>query len=111
MDLREIGLGVSIGFDWLRIGTGGGLLWVRWWTFGFLRHEVSYGCNKTPRRNFGSYRTEYLNWIIRIDLLTFYVEKYIQNLTLNLYLSFTFVKFFRGWEQPLWPSYYVRRFV
>jgi hypothetical protein len=26
MDLRESGLGVWIGFDWLRIGTGGGLL-------------------------------------------------------------------------------------
>jgi hypothetical protein len=28
MDLREIGLGVEvwIGFDWLRTGTGGGLL-------------------------------------------------------------------------------------
>jgi hypothetical protein len=26
MDLREIGLGVWIGFDWLRIGTCGGLL-------------------------------------------------------------------------------------
>jgi hypothetical protein len=26
MDLREIGLGVWIGFDWLRIETGGGLL-------------------------------------------------------------------------------------
>jgi hypothetical protein len=26
MDLREIGLGVWIGFDWLRKGTGGGLL-------------------------------------------------------------------------------------
>jgi hypothetical protein len=26
MDLREIGLGVWIGFDWPRIGTGGGLL-------------------------------------------------------------------------------------
>jgi hypothetical protein len=26
MDLREIGVGVWIGFDWLRIGTGGGLL-------------------------------------------------------------------------------------
>jgi hypothetical protein len=26
MDLREIGLGVWIGFDWLRIGTGGGML-------------------------------------------------------------------------------------
>jgi hypothetical protein len=25
-DLREIGLGVWIGFDWLRIGAGGGLL-------------------------------------------------------------------------------------
>jgi hypothetical protein len=26
MDLRKIGLGVWIGFDWLRTGTGGGLL-------------------------------------------------------------------------------------
>jgi hypothetical protein len=26
MDLREIGLGVWIGFEWLRTGTGGGLL-------------------------------------------------------------------------------------
>jgi hypothetical protein len=26
MDLREIGLGMWIGFDWLRTGTGGGLL-------------------------------------------------------------------------------------
>jgi hypothetical protein len=41
MDLREIGLGVWIGFDRLRTGTGGGLLWVRWWTFGFLRHRIS----------------------------------------------------------------------
>jgi hypothetical protein len=24
-----------IGFIWLKIGTGGGLLWTRWWTFGF----------------------------------------------------------------------------
>jgi hypothetical protein len=30
MDLRELGLGgVWIGFDWLRIGTGGGVLLVR----------------------------------------------------------------------------------
>jgi hypothetical protein len=29
MDLREIGWRVKwIGFDWLRTGTGGGLLWV-----------------------------------------------------------------------------------
>jgi hypothetical protein len=26
MDLEEIGLGAWIGFDWLRTGTGGGLL-------------------------------------------------------------------------------------
>jgi hypothetical protein len=29
MDLREIGLGGGIGFDWLRTRTGGGLLSVR----------------------------------------------------------------------------------
>jgi hypothetical protein len=26
MDLKEIGLGLWIGFDWLKTGTGGGLL-------------------------------------------------------------------------------------
>jgi hypothetical protein len=38
MDLREIGLGggVWIVFHWLRTATGGGLLWVWWWTFRFL---------------------------------------------------------------------------
>jgi hypothetical protein len=40
--LGRLAWGVGwIGFDWLRTGTGGGLLWVRWWTFGFLRHGVS----------------------------------------------------------------------
>jgi hypothetical protein len=32
---------VWIGFDLLRTGTGGGMLSVRWWIFGFLRHGVS----------------------------------------------------------------------
>jgi hypothetical protein len=42
MDLRKIGWGgVWSGFTWLRIGTVGGLLWMRWWTFGFWRHGVS----------------------------------------------------------------------
>jgi hypothetical protein len=36
--------GVWIGFDWLRTGTGGRLLWMLWWTFEFLRHVVSYRC-------------------------------------------------------------------
>ena len=26
---------LGTGWSWLRIGTGGGHLWVRWWTFGF----------------------------------------------------------------------------
>jgi hypothetical protein len=39
--LGRLALGVWIGFDWLRTGNGVGLLWVRWWTFGFLRHGVS----------------------------------------------------------------------
>jgi hypothetical protein len=34
--------GVWSGFTWLRIGTVGGLLWMRWWTFRFWRHGVSY---------------------------------------------------------------------
>jgi hypothetical protein len=34
--------GKWIGFDWLGKGTGGRLLWVRWLTFRFLRHRVSY---------------------------------------------------------------------
>jgi hypothetical protein len=38
---RLAGMGVWIGFDQLGTGTGVGLLWVRWWTFGFLRHGVS----------------------------------------------------------------------
>jgi hypothetical protein len=42
VDLRVICWGVWRGFTWLRIGTVGGLLWVRWWTFGFWRHGVSY---------------------------------------------------------------------
>jgi hypothetical protein len=41
MDLMEIGLGVWIGFSWLSTGAGGRMLWVRWWTFWFLRHGVS----------------------------------------------------------------------
>jgi hypothetical protein len=42
MDLREIGWGVWSGFTWLRIGIAGGLLWMRWWTFGFWCHGVSW---------------------------------------------------------------------
>jgi hypothetical protein len=30
------------GFNWLRIGAGGGLLWMWRWTFGFWRRGVSY---------------------------------------------------------------------
>jgi hypothetical protein len=42
MDFGEIDLG-GCGFDSTgSVGTGGGLLWVWWWTFGFLHHGVSY---------------------------------------------------------------------
>jgi hypothetical protein len=30
------------GFAWFGIGIGGGLLWTRWWTFGFWRHGLGY---------------------------------------------------------------------
>jgi hypothetical protein len=40
MDFTCLGvwLGVWRGFSWLGIGTSGGLLWKRWWTFGFCWH-------------------------------------------------------------------------
>jgi hypothetical protein len=41
MDLKKITWGLFSGFTWLRIGTGGGLLWVRWWTFKLWRYGVS----------------------------------------------------------------------
>jgi hypothetical protein len=41
IDLKEIGWGEWIGSDWLSIGTSGELLWMRWWSFGFLRHGFS----------------------------------------------------------------------
>jgi hypothetical protein len=52
MDPREIGWGVWSGFTWLRIGLVGVLLWMRWWTFGFWRHGVSYllGLPKSARQ-------------------------------------------------------------
>ena len=35
MDLQEVGCGAWTGSIWVRIGTGGGHLWMRQWTFGF----------------------------------------------------------------------------
>jgi hypothetical protein len=43
MDLWEVGWGVQTGLIWLRIGTGGGLLCIRLWTFGFHKmREISW---------------------------------------------------------------------
>jgi len=28
------------GLSWLRIGSSGGLLWARWWTFGFHKERI-----------------------------------------------------------------------
>jgi hypothetical protein len=38
MDLVQVECGMWIGLVWLGIGTGGELLWIRYWTFGF--HEM-----------------------------------------------------------------------
>jgi hypothetical protein len=42
MDLRKIRWCMWSEFSWLRILTDGGLLWTRWWIFGFWRHGVSW---------------------------------------------------------------------
>jgi hypothetical protein len=70
MDLRGIGLeGGWIGFDGLRTGTGGGLLWVRWWTFGFLHHGVKLISSVRLTRTLqGLYR----QWLLLFLLLLFW---------------------------------------
>jgi hypothetical protein len=35
---ERMGWGAWTGLIWLDIGKGGGLLWMRWWTFGF--HKI-----------------------------------------------------------------------
>jgi hypothetical protein len=50
LDLRDIVWGVWSGFTWLRIGTVGGMLWMRWWNFGLWRHGVSSYSTATPAR-------------------------------------------------------------
>jgi hypothetical protein len=45
MDLRKTGWGSVEWPSWLRIGTGSGLLWIRWWTFWFWLHGISYYFN------------------------------------------------------------------
>jgi hypothetical protein len=35
MDFQEEGWMAWAGFNWLRTGRGGGLLWMQWWTFRF----------------------------------------------------------------------------
>jgi hypothetical protein len=42
MDLGEVGWVMWTGLVWLRIGTGGELLWIRCWTFGFLEMLGNY---------------------------------------------------------------------
>jgi hypothetical protein len=54
MDVGEIGWGMWSGFTWLRIGTVGGLLWMRWWTFGFWRHRVSQSVSQF---------VQYISWL------------------------------------------------
>ena len=39
---------VGTGWSWLRIGTGGGHLWVRWWTFGFRKMRRISGLATEP---------------------------------------------------------------
>jgi hypothetical protein len=61
------------GLNWLRIGAGDGLLWMRWWTLGFWRHwvystsnsryfgiSVIYKWSNFVKLNYGLPETEWL---------------------------------------------------
>jgi hypothetical protein len=65
MDLRVVGWGAWTGSIWLRIGTGGGLLWIRWWTFGF--HKV-WGISWLAENLLASQE-----WLCFLELVTYLV--------------------------------------
>lgn len=46
--LKKSGLRISVGFIWLRIESGGGLLWTRKWTSCFLKWMGIYWLNERP---------------------------------------------------------------
>jgi hypothetical protein len=58
---------VWTGLNWLRIGTSGGLLWTRWWIFGFLKIARNFlnGCT------IGSFsgRAQLGKYVSMLDLL------------------------------------------
>ena len=56
MDLQQMGSGVWNGLIWLRIGTSGGLLWMRQWTFGF--HKMR-GISWLAKKLLASQRLQY----------------------------------------------------
>jgi hypothetical protein len=79
LDFKDIGLR---GVDWIRlaqVGTGGGLLWVRWWTFRFLRHGVNYF--GIPYRNF---------WMLYRYLSIYTISIYVFFLFFTVYPCFHF---------------------
>jgi hypothetical protein len=69
-NFKEIGLGAWIGFDWLSTETGGGLLWVRWWTFGFLCHGVSLILYWTKRCCMFVFTLITDIWTLRVFIIT-----------------------------------------
>jgi hypothetical protein len=68
MDLRDIGLGVWSAFC-RSIETGGGLLWIRWWTFCFWCHGVSYF-----RKNKTVWQFKVIQFILRNYAVCYNVE-------------------------------------
>jgi hypothetical protein len=76
MHLRKVWWGGAwTGSIWLRIGTGGGLLWIQWWTFGLHKMRgISWVAEGVLASQEGLCSME---WVI---ILKMYV-KYIENLS------------------------------
>jgi hypothetical protein len=109
--LGRLAGGVWIGFDWLRIGTVGVLLWMRWWTFGFLRHGDS-SCIKVLTRHFIPRKklihfmtvTERRGWVINTPS---YSGGPGFKSRLGDRLSWVFVDFFSPFSQK--PGFYLNQ--
>jgi hypothetical protein len=85
--LGRLAWGAWSGFYWLRIGTDGGLLWTRWWTFGLWRHGQSVDHTLSV---FLSVCPKYSPHSFALSLLAIFgsesISRFLQH---NLYTHFT----------------------
>jgi len=51
------------GFGWLKTGSGGRLLWTRWWNYGFHTERRLFFHKPSNYQFFKEYPAPWINWV------------------------------------------------